>query len=303
MQFSFRILYVAGSMRSGSTLLSRLLATADGVGSIGEMGNLWTYGFEENAICSCGHHFFDCEFWTEVLKQAGVDNSVAREILDLERRVARVRHYFFHLTGLYPPWVKHALARLTDHYARLYHSLARVAGVPVIVESSKSPARALMLGAAMGMDVSVIHLVRNPKATVHSAAKNPKWDPSLQRPMRQRSVLGSSILWLAVNLMAAGLRFRVPYVRVRYEDVVEDPSHHINLVLGRVGVGPRVSFDGRSVAMPAGHSLGGNPDRFDTGRIAIRRDRSAGTWRRRDSLLITIITWPLARLYGYRLSI
>ena len=60
----FRVLYIGGWGRSGSTLLDRLLGQAEGSFSVGEMRDLWLRGVLENRRCGCGEPFDSCPFWT-----------------------------------------------------------------------------------------------------------------------------------------------------------------------------------------------------------------------------------------------
>ena len=64
------VLFIAGPGRSGSTLLDLLLGQIDGFCSTGEMRYIWERGFAQNQLCGCGKPFRECEFWTQVVKEA-----------------------------------------------------------------------------------------------------------------------------------------------------------------------------------------------------------------------------------------
>src|SRR6476469_6184391 len=72
-----RVLYVAGTGRSGSTLLARILDRADGVFAAGEVRYMWQRGLVEDRLCGCGERFSECPFWRDVLERAfGARSSV-----------------------------------------------------------------------------------------------------------------------------------------------------------------------------------------------------------------------------------
>ncbi len=67
---SIRVLCVAATGQSGSTLLARMLGEVPGYRAVGEVGRIWDEGVEENMACSCGKAFRSCGFWGEVGERA-----------------------------------------------------------------------------------------------------------------------------------------------------------------------------------------------------------------------------------------
>ena len=65
-----KVLYVAGSGRSGSTIVDNILGQLDGVGRVGEVRFLWERGMLEDRTCGCGAAFSACPFWRAVLERA-----------------------------------------------------------------------------------------------------------------------------------------------------------------------------------------------------------------------------------------
>jgi hypothetical protein len=166
---TIRVLYIAGSGRSGSTILDRILGQLDGWFSVGELVNLWERGLIAGRKCGCGVPVPQCPLWTAVLSRAfgapvGVD---ARRMALLGRQ--RVR------PGSLPPLLAargRTAAPDGDEYratlARLYRAVHDHTGCRVIVDSSKSPVYAELLATLPGADVSVVHLVRDPRASAYS---------------------------------------------------------------------------------------------------------------------------------------
>src|SRR5205085_9377274 len=72
-----RVLLIAGSGRSGSTLLANLLGSVPGVFSAGEMRYLFDRGLRDNRLCGCGVPFRECPVWTRILTAAGRGDDAA----------------------------------------------------------------------------------------------------------------------------------------------------------------------------------------------------------------------------------
>jgi hypothetical protein len=184
-----------------------------------------------------------------------------------------------------------ALARLND-------SIRRVTGARVLVDSSKAPSYALALARLEDVELSLVHVVRDSRATAFSRLRDP--DPV------GTGLAGSALLWDAWNLLterwlAAGPRF----LRVRYEDFAMNPRATIERIVEAVGeaaVDGPVARDGRAV-LSRNHSVAGNAARFRAGEVQILRD---DLWERslprRHRVLVTALTWPVLRRYGYGLS-
>lgn len=163
-----RVLYLAGSGRSGSTLITTILGQFDGAFAAGELRYLWRRGLVERRPCGCGRPLADCPWWARVLAElpdpdgAGVATRLA----------ARLR-----MRGL--PGLLHrrwrgrpAIAHHPDdvRLAALYAALARQAirttdRSPVIVDSSKLPPYGALLDGLPGIELRVLHVVRDPRAT------------------------------------------------------------------------------------------------------------------------------------------
>ncbi|MBV9412189.1 MAG: sulfotransferase, partial [Acidimicrobiia bacterium] len=148
---STRVLYVAGTGRSGSTLLARILDRADGVFAAGELRYVWQRGVVEDRLCGCGETFSECPFWNEVMDRAfggsgGVD---AHQILEHQRVLTRLRQVPRILTTGGRP----ASAEYLRNLSRLYGAVADVSGCELVVDSSKLPSYGFVLGQVPDLDV------------------------------------------------------------------------------------------------------------------------------------------------------
>jgi hypothetical protein len=119
----------------------------------------------------------------------------------------------------------------------------------------------------------------------------------------------SAAQWSALQLEVAAIGGLggAPAARVRYEDFVADPAGTLVAATRRLGVPltaaelPPVE-DGRVVLEPS-HGLSGNPGRFSSGVLELRRDdRWADRMPASDRAVVTALTLPLLRAYGYPAS-
>ncbi|TDC92315.1 sulfotransferase [Nonomuraea deserti] len=287
-----RVIYLGGLGRSGTTLLERLLGELPGVVALGEVVHLWERGVLAQELCGCGAAFPACAFWRAVGERAfgGWTTSVAGRVLTLRRRVDRTRRI---------PRIAHPdLAE----YARAYRTLYAAAGAPVVVDSSKHASLACCLVAA-GVNVSIVHVVRDPRAVAHSWGRSVE-RPEDGRPMTRWSPARTAVHWTAQNaaielLAARGARV----IRVRYEDLVAAPVATLTRLARGLGLAAaELPFvDGSTAWLGPSHTASGNPMRFHVGRVELRRDDAwmsglAG----RDRRAVDALTWPLRARYGYR---
>jgi len=174
----------------------------------------------------------------------------------------------------------------------VYRSAAEASGATIVVDSSKDPTHAL-LARRTGLPVSVVHLVRDPRAVVWSHRRRkapPAGTVARTTPTRPAAYVAGR--WLVRN---AFIDARVrPDLRVRYEDLITDPDDAIRRIFASVG---RHVPEG-----PAGseHVIAGNPSRFERGPLVLRVDDE---WTRAQPAgqrhLTSAITTPLLGRYGY----
>lgn len=303
-----RVLYIAGSGRSGSTVLDKVLGELEGFFAAGEVSYVWERGLIENWLCGCGVRFLDCPLWTTVLQGAfGGPNGVdARQMVALQRRVTRIR---------YVPRVLRAhlsrdprglgLGSLPENLGRLYRALRATTGSRVIVDSSKFPGYAYVLGSVAGIDLRVLHLVRDPRAVAYSwMRRKAQPDRGEARDMHQVGPLMSSLQWGIWNATIETLWKPDPgrYLLLRYEDFVREPEAAVRRIHGWMGERPaELPFlEGRVARLGPSHTVAGNPNRLETGRVQLRPDMEwASRMAPRDRRLVTGLTWSQLGRYHY----
>ncbi|GAA2861862.1 sulfotransferase [Streptosporangium fragile] len=307
-----RVVFLGGLGRSGTTLLERLLGEVPGIAPLGEIVHLWSRSVLADESCGCREPFGSCPFWHKVGERAfgGWSEELAHRMLALRSRVDRTRRIpvLARLlaeeqagTGRWPAPGTAELSEYVGVHRCLYDAAGEVADCPVVVDSSKHASLAFCLAAA-GVDVHVVHVVRDPRAVAHSWHRHvPR--PEDGRPMTHWSPSRTSLHWMAENLSLELLARRgVPVTRVRYEDLIEAPAATLRRLVARIGLPPRLDFlSGRVAEFSTAHTASGNPMRFALGPTELTGDdgwRTAASPRRRR--LVTALTWPLMIKYGYR---
>jgi hypothetical protein len=117
--------------------------------------------------------------------------------------------------------------------------VADVSGASVVVDSSKHASTAFLLRRAPGLDLRVVHLVRDSRGVAYS------WAKRVQRPevtgegaeMPRYGAGRAAAKWLSYNslfhlLAATG----VPTLPLRYEQLVAEPSRSLGEIASFAGV-------------------------------------------------------------------
>jgi hypothetical protein len=304
-----RVLYVGGGGRSGSTLLDLLLGQLPGFFSAGEVREIWRALYLEDRHCGCGTPLRECSFWRAVGAEAfgGWQRLNSNEMLRLRYRFDRG----WALPSLMAPRFSQRTGGLLERYVsalnRLYWGIREVSGAHIVLDSSNMPSHGFLLRRAAGIDVRLVHLVRDSRGVAYS------WQKRVQQPnmedeprfLPQYGLVASSVRWVGYNAATETLQaFGVPYRRLRYEDLLIDPKARVREVAGHAGVEVSdESFgflnEGQAELGP-NHTVDGNPMRFATGPVTLRLD---DRWSERmpgaDRRMITAMTLPMLRRYGY----
>lgn len=303
-----RVLFLGGLGRSGTTLVERLLGELPGVRALGEVVHLWQRDLRDDERCGCGAKFSACTFWKRVGAAAfgGWEHVDVDRVHALRDAVERTRHIPRLASAQQPD---EAVREYANFYSRVYAAAAEVAGASVVVDSSKHSALAHVLRGAPGVDLRVVHVVRDARGVAYS------WTKTVSRPetdgtdeMTRYSPGRSALLWNAHNA-AFGLLARrgVPVHRIRYEQFLGDPRAALRELAEFAGIpvtDPDLTFLGPGHAdLSVGHSAAGNPMRFTVGRLPLRHDdawvRSLPGAQRR---LVGAVCGPMLRAYGYPLN-
>lgn len=273
-------------------------------------------GTGTNRLCGCGEQLPECRLWSAVLARvaagaaargpgasgAEAAGQLAEEMVEAQRRWLRTRRTRARLAEssgarAVPRGVNAVLGRM----AETYRAIAAQTGAATVVDSSKYPAEAAALCGRADLDVRVLHLVRDPRATAQSWRRAKAYIPAM-------GVLRSAGYWTAFNLASdrIGRRFGERYLRVAYEELTARPRDVVGRVMRWAGLpgAPPVDADGHAV-LGVNHTVTGNPDRLTSGSVRVRRDpgepgRHGGLpWP--HAAAATLLALPALRRHGYRL--
>jgi hypothetical protein len=293
------LVYIAGTVRSGSTILGKLLGENPGVVHCGEIKQIWRC-LKNGYLCECGEPFAACPFWSDVLTRAF--GSV--EALDLEMLLAaqqRVERGPF--GGKAADGDRPAAANRRYHEAvrGLYAAIAEVSGAEVIVDGSKAPRHGYLLRNLLDMPIVPIHLVRDSRAVAFSTQRR-RVDPAKNGELMPRhGPVRAGVAWDRTHLLL-GLHPIAPgQIVLRYEDFAADPNRAMTDIGHALG-GRDLRRDwpvGEALPLPRRHTVAGNPVRFAP-TVTLAADDE---WRERlpiaERALVTLLTLPLLARFGY----
>lgn len=290
------LIYIAGYGRSGTTLLDIALGEHPAVMGAGEVTALVRHVWDNGEYCACGRPVRDCPSWRAIVGRWLADEPAG--FLADYRRAQRRTEGLVGLGRLFPSGGESDHARRT---VKLLRGMAAVSGRPILVDSSKLPGRAFALAAMPGIDLHVVHVVRDGRGVAWSLAKGYRRSlrDGLQRELRPKPLLHTALRWSLVNLAAERLCRHVGparSLRIRYEDFVEDPRGTVGRILAMVGQPP---LAGEGMAFRPQHQVAGSRHRMQRA-ITVHRDDK---WKREMSAvrqwLFTLLCAPMLRRYGY----
>lgn len=293
-----RVVFVVGYGRSGSTLLDMMLGAHPDIFGAGEMSNICRHVWPNDEYCACRQRVHSCPLWSGAIdewQQSGVDVAAHR---DLQQRIEPI-------LSLRRARAGDDLRDYCEQTLSLYRIVARRTGRRVLLDSSKSPGRALALSAS-GVDLRLIHLVRDPRAVAYSMSRPMRIDTraGVQKTLRAHPVARTALRWNFVNSGAERALRRVPAghgLRLRYEDMVADPHGALDRIGAVAGVdlGALGAAFGSGQPVAADHQVAGSRIRMNDP-MPIKPDTG---WQERTSdaqrATVSLICRARMRRYGY----
>lgn len=299
-----KVIYIMGSGRSGSTVLDMALGSLPGAVSTGELANLYVKTDFDREYCSCGNLLASCRFWGKVLAEQRKQPEFSRErYASLQQRYERLRSI---------PRLRSGRVEKDSDFqwylrtsALIFRTARDAAGAAAVVDSSKSPARALALSYSPDIELIPVHLVVDPRSVVWSLQRewNADAKAGVQHPMKPVSAVSATAGWLATNCAAEHAKRRFPKaVFLRYEDFAAEPGAAVERILSAAAISCARDQIPAEIRPGQLHLLAGNRVRRQH-QVIIRTDRAwlhgMSPARKR---LVRLLASPLMTRYGYPYS-
>lgn len=227
-----KVVYITAQAFSGSTFFCALLGIHPDMEPVSELSKWTTKYAKPNRYCACGKRDAECEFWIEIetkwLGRIGSDRIM---------RYAQLQEKFETISSLWTiNWAK-VTKESRDFYefeemtVSLFKVISKISGSSVIIDSSKMPGRAFVLSKMEGIDLSIIHLVRNSLRYLESSLnRGKKISLSDSNLLYKTFRLGGR--WSTTNYSAerAMKLSNVKGLRIRYEDLVSNPLRTLDSI-------------------------------------------------------------------------
>lgn len=293
---ALRVIYIGGIEHNGSTLLGLTLGNHPQIECIGELSQLPRLGWAGDHLCACGQNIATCEYWSNVRKAWSDMTKEDIEVLISGENMFDRNVSFPRL--LLEKYVQSAaFVKYCNHMRALYEAIQHVSGKSIIVDTSKRVSRALALSMMDGVDLRLIHLVRDARGVAHSSAKSKR--------AAQRAWWKTAARWRAIN---GSFRIASPIVGeerailVRYEDFIANPED----VLGKIGRFIDVDLTSIAGILTSGRALAsghiGIGNGFLQGEREVVLQRTIG-WPKKmppeDQQNVWRVTAGSMRYYGY----
>lgn len=219
MKQKVKVIYIAGSGRTGSTLLSALIAQHPSCFNIGQSRDV-SIALRESSQCTCGKNITKCEYWSlvlEMIESASTKINISREPKLFKKLCNSISTF----RGRNKPGsLKEIISLHTsyiDYLGCKYTACSEIANDAVLVDSSKSPELVVALSQIPEIELKVINLVRYPGAVAVSWHKrNNDWQHTMKmcKAWKKRQ-----------EQLRDFTRFAdIPVKRILYEDFVSNPK-------------------------------------------------------------------------------
>lgn len=271
-----RVAYIAGWMRSGTTLLGEMLGAQPNVFNAGEVSGIWIDA-SNNGVCACGEGLLQCPVWEpafdRVMAECEVSRAELTQLGETTQRVLRTRNLPTLLSRA--PQLDPETWRMLMVTKRLLEIVMHNTGDDLLVDSSKlTPGIARYL--LTNDEIRVVHISRDPRAVAASAQRTAMYEVGNRDFMPPGAGLTKTVLhWYGANASISALAMgqRLPWQRVTYEGLMRDPASVLSKLGEWLKIGTAADIvTERKVEIGKSHAAVGNPGRLKGGVRELRED-------------------------------
>lgn len=227
-----KIVYIAGSGHSGSTLCDIILGGKEGIVNTGELINLPEKGYINGEYCSCGEPVPKCSVWAQVEELWSVKRQLSlEEYITVQFNLNRKINYFKVKKRLKNP--DGQILMFISDTKLLYESIFEVSGAHTLIDSSKSAMRIMILK-ELGFELTVVHLIRRFGDVLNSNKKTTckkNLKAGVEYDIHPSKTSRIICVWLSDNLLVKWLSGKSNYILLKYERMVRDPESEISRII------------------------------------------------------------------------
>lgn len=293
------VLYLAGSGRSGSTLIELTLNKALGQPATGELLHIWRDSLYE-VKCGCEEVFSECEFWRDVFGEQALSKEFFEEASLLRKTALRWRYLPWMLFPMLAPnQYKTRLKKFINYYEQLYLALASKLQTPIIIDSSKNILMLFLFNKFKKVNFKIVHLVRDPRGVIYSWRFRKKVNLAYYKKkayMKKISIGRMIVLWWLNYFLVSIQCVRLGTCStITYDDFVLQPKETVQYLFDSLDVD---NYDisvikNSKIILDDNHTMFGNPMRFKRGELTIRKDNE---WKKKMPFwakwISTLFTFP-----------
>ena len=233
-----KLVYITGSGKSGSTLLDIILGDTENAFSIGELNHLFREGLIEKEYCTCKSIIKDCEIWKEVLDRWNKDSKLSKNAYRKTQIFYESKKQLIKLKQeLKNPSIK--FSDFLHDTKLLYIIISKVTNCDILIDSSKSTTRALILDKIFSKnELVIVHLIKRFSHVLNSNKKIVKKDIKqgieFSRDKRRASYVFYFLkIWLLENLIIYKYLNKKRKV-IPFEKYINHTNDIVDMVFGRV---------------------------------------------------------------------
>jgi len=216
------IVYIAGSGRSGSTLLDLLLSNHPQIESVGELSLLGEYWHRKKGVCICGQHLSKCDFWGEVEKKTGLNFSSVITNVGYSRIIRGILNNVLPYLNLQIKYFKKSF-KAYENIWKIYNTISELTDKPIISDSSKNALNFKYYWLHNPDKIKIILLHRDGRGVVNSLLKHGV--PSVRQATK---------IWINYVTRMKRMAKKIPTekkINLKYEDFCRNPEEQLKLIL------------------------------------------------------------------------